>query len=226
MISIFIDESGSITNKTEKQKYFVIALLKVNDIKSLLKSYKRFISARLEKLKESDIKNEMFEGNKFREIKGNAFSPELKKEFVKYFARNEYFELYYIILQNQKLTDSFCKNTARAFNFSLRKNFEYLLNKELIEKDTYYLQLDERNEKTEAKYFLENYLNTEIAINYTEDINFKVKYYDSASQPLIQIADVFSNLMYSNLITNNYYEEIEMLKENGYIKNIYFFPLG
>lgn len=42
---------------------------------------------------------------------------------------------------------------------------------------------------------------------------------------IIQIADVFSNLYFSELKTNVYTKEIESMKEKGYLKHIFEFPL-
>ena len=53
----------------------------------------------------------------------------------------------------------------------------------------------------------------------------KVHYYDSSQNVFIQIADVFSNLLYSNMLTNGEYNDtIKELKENGYILAPFIFP--
>ncbi len=67
-----------------------------------------------------------------------------------------------------------------------------------------YFHIDERNIRTEAKYTLEDYLNTELLFNNILDQNIKVEYYDSCNSILIQIADVFANIFYSNLLNGNY----------------------
>ena len=41
----YIDESGSINNHLSHNKYFVIALVRVLNKKSLKRSYKRFVSS-------------------------------------------------------------------------------------------------------------------------------------------------------------------------------------
>lgn len=88
------------------------------------------------------------------------------------------------------------------------------------------LQLDERNEKTETKFFLENYLNTELALNGIFSGNFFVSYFDSMNNDLIQLADVFANLYYSHLQTNGYGKELQLLKEMGILKFIFEFPVA
>lgn len=48
--------------------------------------------------------------------------------------------------------------------------------------------MDERNEKTETKFFLENYLNTELMLGGVTQGKFNVSYFDSANNKFIQIA--------------------------------------
>lgn len=50
-MNIYIDESGSINNHSSHEKYFVIALIKVNDKKKVEKAYKRFVSNNIARLK-------------------------------------------------------------------------------------------------------------------------------------------------------------------------------
>ncbi|MBQ1959848.1 MAG: hypothetical protein II354_05400, partial [Firmicutes bacterium] len=77
----------------------------------------------------------------------------------------------------------------------------------------------------ETKHFLENYLNTELLLAGIIEDECKVSYFDSANNIIIQIADVFANLMFSQLKTGAYTEEFEKMKDDGYIKNIFNFPL-
>jgi len=97
--------------------------------------------------------------------------------------------------------------------------------REYLEGKTLFLHIDERNVKTESRYSLEDYLNQEMVLNFDFFEKVEVKYYDSANSQLIQIADVFSNIMYSNMITEGAYEkEIENLKAQGYILPLFWFP--
>lgn len=91
--------------------------------------------------------------------------------------------------------------------------------------DEYNIQLDERNQKTKTKYFLEEYLNTEL--NLHENIinhNINVQYFDSSNNAIVQIADVFANIYYSNLRTSNYEKEIKDMRRNGYLVKEFKFP--
>lgn len=234
---IYIDESGSINNHIPNNKFFIIALIHVTNKDSLKRAYKRFISANHDKLRELDkskmhpktgkiIKSggKMFINDSFKELKGSQFDKEMKQSFVNFFSRKQSFEIYYIKIANDRLTDHFCKNTARVFNYTIKLAIEYLIRKGYLPNENYSLQLDERNEKTETKFFLENYLNTELSMNGTASGKFDVTYYDSSNNSLIQIADVFANLYYSHLQTGGYDTEIKKLKDTGILKFIFEFP--
>lgn len=230
-MNIYIDESGSINNHAPNNKYFVVALLCVTNRESLKRAYKRFVSSNyncllaLDQRKSSpNSKGKMFSNGKFRELKGAQFDRGMKQKFVEFFSRKPVFEIYYIKILNEKLTDAFCANTARVFNYVLKLALEYLIQNGYLPDEDCHLQLDERNEKTESKYFLENYLNTELSMNQTATSHFQVSYFDSSGNDLIQLADVFSNLYYSYLLTGHYKEEIKTLKEAGILKFIFEFP--
>jgi len=135
------------------------------------------------------------------------------------------FEVYYIKIYNKRLTDRFCENTARVFNYTLRLAIKYYLNTEMWEDEEYNLMLDERNEKTDSRYFLENYLNTELLFDGTTENKFNVEYFDSANNQLIQIADIFANLLYSHLKNGCYEAEFNILRQKGILRNIYEFPI-
>ena len=87
------------------------------------------------------------------------------------------------------------------------------------------LQIDERNTKTKSRFFLEEYLQTEFTPRNIVRGRVTVQYFDSADNFGVQIADVFSNLYYSHLMTHNYVDTFDMLKREGIIHNIFQFPL-
>lgn len=237
-MNIYIDESGSINNHIPNNKYFVIALIHVKNKECLKKAYKRFVSSNHDRLLELDqdkvhpktgkvIKEggKMFLNGNFQELKGSQFDKEMKQKFVEFFSRKQTFEVYYIKIANDKLTDHFCQNTARVFNYSLKLALEYFIRKGYLPNEDCILQLDERNEKTETKFFLENYLNTELSMNGTATGKFDVSYFDSANNSLVQIADVFANLYYSHLQTGGYEAEFKLLQESGIFKFAFEFPM-
>lgn len=233
-MNLFIDESGSINNKLETP--FVIAIVNVLDFKKLNTVIKRFVTSRFKKLKELDqdfynsygkltkTGNQMFHNGKFKELKGSQFDKEMKKDFVEFITKKKYFELYYLKIDNKLLTDKICENTARAFNYTLKLALSYFISHKLICDENCLIQLDERNERTEARFFLENYLNTELCLNNITEKHFTVKYLDSSDNPFIQIADILANVYYSHLNTLNYEDEMRKLKDKKILISEFSFP--
>lgn len=235
---IYIDESGSVNNHNSSHcPYFVIALVRVKDKKKTQRAYKRFVSSNLERLRELDTEKKnskgkvvkpggkMFVNGKFCELKGSQFDADMKKKFLAYFAEKQHFEVHFIKIENAKLTDKFCSNTARVFNYPLRLALGSFIKRGILPNEECILQLDERNEKTETRYFLEEYLNTELILNGTCNGPFSVQYFDSANNDIIQIADVYANWYYSHLQTGAYSEELKEQKTAGIVREIFEFPL-
>lgn len=227
MMNIYGDESGSINNRqTIMNPYFVICLVRAIDAQKLRRVYKRFVSANLDQLISLDASNgKMFKNGKFHELKGSCFDKPMKKKFVDFFSKSQLFELYYIVVDNSQLTDNFCANTARAYNYLVRIAISFLRNNRFLPDESCILQLDERNERTETKSFLENYLNTELVLTGTFSHDFKVQYYDSSQNALIQVADVFSNIMYSHCMTHAYTDQMNILRDGGLLKYVFKFPI-
>ena len=226
----YIDESGSMAKKNNtyyKNKYFIICILRPLNKDKLKRVFKRFISSNLKELRTLDKENKMFYNNgKFKELKGSFLNVDMKKKFINYFCRNNLFELYFIVCHNQRVKPYFYDNTARAFNYVLKKAFEHLSNHAYIPKSQNYLLIDERNVKTGTKATLEEYLNTELVTGkYIQD-SFSIKYHASETIPLIQIADVFSNIFHTNLLSpHSLNSEVRKMLVDGYIKKEFSFPL-
>ena len=234
---LFIDESGSINNHIPNNRFFTIALVRPLQKDSLRRAYKRFISSNYEGLKTLDqdkihpktgkvIKcgGKMFSGNKFVELKGAQFDRNMKLKFAGFFAQKASFELYYIKISNKALSDAVCEKSSRVFNYSIRRALETFIREGLLPDEDCFLQIDERNEKKELRFFLENYLNTELNVSGAAAGNFGAMYFDSRANYMIQIADVFSNLFYSHLQTGAYGPQLEKLRDAGILKSIFSFP--
>lgn len=223
---LYIDESGSMTKKhAQYNPFFVIALVRAHNPDKIRRLHKRFVHKYFDSLRALDDGEHMFRNDRFHELKGSKFTPSLKSSFVSYFCRNNNFEVYYIVVDNKKISGTLYDNTARAFNYFLKLALECFIKRSILTDDTYVIQLDERNERTDTKHFLQNYLNTELRMNGTLSTDVQVLYFDSAQNRIIQIADVLANLYYSHLLTGNYKKEIDYMQEAGCLKFIFQFPL-
>lgn len=227
MEHLYIDESGSMTNVyTKNNKYFVVSIIRVLDEKKLNRSLKFFIRKHLKELELNDRSNRMFSNGKFKELKGSGMSPNLKKEFIKFVAQDKSFEIFYIVLDNSKINSNLYENTARAFNFTLKCAIEYLLNHKYLNKnEEIFIKVDERNERPDAKAFLEQYLNTSFQLENHLTKEIIVRYFDSKDNLLIQLADVFANIKFSELMTGTYKNEFKLLENSKILKFTYKFPL-
>ena len=118
---LYIDESGSMTiDHFNDWPYFVIAIVRCGNPDKLKTLYKRFIKKHMNELHEADTKSRMFQNERFHELKGSAFTPSLKSEFVSYFAREGTLEVYYIVLDNARIAEHAkdSKNILIFYNYS------------------------------------------------------------------------------------------------------------
>lgn len=223
-MNIYIDESGSINTKNIYP--FIIGIVIPTDVVKLKKVYKRFVSKYYKDLKNLDKANKMFRKDGFfLELKGACFDKNMKLNFLDYFCRNNLFKVRYIVLNNTKIEEKFVENKARTFNFLMKLFIENCFHLKYFSDKEVSLQIDERNIKTNSKYSLEDYLNQELRLNLDLIEKAKVVYFDSAKNTIIQIADVFSNIKFSDYATNGAYKDI--LKEyykKGYILKDFYFP--
>lgn len=226
-MNLYMDESGSVHPVSNRlNRFFIIGIIIPKNTQKLRRVYKIFVRKNFEKLKKLDKENKMFDTNvKFQELKGFCFDKQMKLEFIDFFCQNDLFKIGYIILDNNKLQKKFIANKARTFNYLLKLFLTSFLQRKYIMDKQIFLHIDERNVRTGSKYSLEDYLNQEMSLNLGLLDRVNVQYYDSAQNPLIQIADVFSNIMYSNLATQGAYQkEIEKLMKKGYILPLFTFP--
>lgn len=225
MEHLYVDESGSMSHEYANAfPYFIICTIRVKDPDKLKKLYKRFVSKYFEDLKKLDD-GKMFNENKFKELKGSSFDYEMKKNFVDYFCRNDFFEVYYIKVLNANVKPKLYKNTARAFNFLYKLKLRFFLKTKSLPNSEYIIQFDNRNQKNDSKNSLEDYLNTELHLNeeLTEEIH--VEYFNSECNTFIQIADVFSNIFYSYCFHPKKYNPlIKKIKKSKALKGIFKFP--
>jgi len=223
---VYIDESGSINRACIGDEYFVVALLYVRDKEKLKLIFKRFINKNINSLKKLDKADKMFTDEKFVELKGSALNTSMKRRFLKFFAQNNLFKVIYIKVHNSSLESKFCENSARSFNYLIRKTTQVLFDKKVFEQGDYFLHIDERNIRTDSRRTLEDYLNTELRLNLGYESNFKIQYFDSCNNKLIQIADVLSNIFYSSIYNRRLKEDLEKIRRDGYIPLIFKFPLN
>lgn len=132
---------------------FIITLIVPTDKRKLEITYKRFVSKYYDDLKILDKDNKMFLNEKFHELKGSQFDKLMKKKFVEFFSKKKHFEIYYIRIKNCQLSNDFCKNTARAFNYVIRLALQYLITNNFLSKKISFYSLMKEMKKRKLKTF-------------------------------------------------------------------------
>ena len=227
-MNMYMDESGSVHPVSKRlNRFFVIGVVMPKNEERLKRVYKVFVRRNFERLRVLDKQNRMFQKNgKFMELKGSCFDRNMKLQFLEFFCQNDLLRVGYIVLDNDKLQKKFISNKARTFNYLLKLFFLNAVKRKYIWDRQLFLQIDERNVRTDSKFYLEDYLNQEMVLNMDLLENVRVQYFDSAQNKLIQIADVFSNILYSNMVTlGGYNQELIRLRREGYILPLFRFPM-
>ena len=161
----------------------------------------------------------------FKELKGSALNRDLKLEFLDYFCKNNLIKVRYIVLDNMRIDKRFAINKARTFNYLMKLFLQNSIHNGYIQDRDIFLQIDERNIKTNSKFSLEDYIHQELVLDKNDIDDVKVQYFDSSNNSIIQIADVFANIRYSDYLTGNaYYNSLKNYKKQGYILKDFKFP--
>ena len=201
-IFVYLDESGSI-HKNSKTKYFAVGGYisfekNKNKIVSKYKKNNKIIKIENNYDLEKEVKSyEMTKKQKiniFKDIQEIDKFYGCVKVFVKSYMKKEIYE------------------SNIFFNYAVKLVFKDciipIINN-IKETVNFIVSVDNRNIRVGDLNNLENYLNTEFCLN---NYNFKIKYYDSATNYGIQLADLIVNTFY------NSYKDINIV--NDVINNI------
>ena len=195
-VYVYLDESGSI-HKNSNTKYFAVGgyFCFFSDRNKIISTYKRI-------------------NKSIKDIRNIPLNTEIKSYDMKDNEKRE------IFATMQRIT-SFC-GFSIIFNKSLMK-------KEVIESNIFFnyavkiliknciipllsannikfiMSIDNRNIKVGDLKNLENYLRTEFCL---ENYNFSVKYYDSATNYGIQLADLIVNTFYNMFKNKNIIQNV------------------
>lgn len=189
-IYVYLDESGSI-HKNSNTQYFVVggywALKKDKD--KITSSYKKV-------------------NKKIKDERNIALNKEIKAIHMKEQDKIAFFEVVQDIPTFYGCAKVFDKMHMKKeiiesnifFNYAVRLLFKDcivpLFNLDRIKDDIEFIvSVDNRNIRVGELNNLENYLNTEFCL---ENFNFKIKYYDSATNYGVQLADLIVNTFYNS----------------------------
>ena len=147
------------------------------------------------------------------------------RDFARYKSAKSKKDVTYIFIDNEKVKDGFFDNPSLAYNYVLNLLLEKHLKNNNLPFDDYLIEIDQRNLKKISINSLEEYLNIELKIRQNLVQSLNIEYYDSKDNLLVQVSDFFSNLYFSYLRFPHEYKQLfNKLKDNNYIKDIYYYP--
>lgn len=201
---LYIDESGTIPKSetiVDKDDCFVLGIIISSCPVKIRRCFRKGIvnlTNKFDKYKqELDISGEIKGSNVREKHKEMIFSRVYDKH-------SDTWELGIIRLHNKSASNNFRENSARAFNYLVWTFLRYYFthNKILTEPvEKIYLTIDERNVASKSRYELEGYLqmkNFELSVSTNTSLfsEARVKYVDSSTESLVQMADMVANSYY------------------------------
>lgn len=90
-----------------------------------------------------------------------------------------------------------------SFNYFIGLSLKSICYSQVIENESLFMLIDERNQSVQSLNSLEEYLKIEFTLNNTLLSNVTVKYKDSKTKDLIQIADIFANTLYRVCVSHS-----------------------
>src|SRR5699024_3570034 len=183
------DESGSITAvRKYNRRFFVIGFISPKDTEEIKRISRTFRKAKVDYLKHNPGVNL----NPKIEIKGSEMDFKMKEYILEELIKKCDFTFHYALIDNYHLVPKLQKEPHITFNYLINT---YFCDNHSTGITDLRLKLDDRNKAIINLRDLENYLQTNLFIN-TEVLTVSVKYHLSHNVELIQIADVFCNLIY------------------------------
>lgn len=183
------DESGSITTSTHfKNRYFVIGFLSFTDTKDLVNIERSFRKLKVNYLKAHPETNL----NIKKEIKGSDMSLDMKRYILTGLCKRHSITFNYAIIDNHKLYNKLRTAPHITFNYLISTYFNdnHKTNIKVLK-----LRLDDRNKAVDNLDDLQHYLQTNLYIN-TDIEKVFVSYHLSHNSAMIQVADIFCNLVH------------------------------
>ncbi len=200
-LKLYVDESGSITASADRKKrYFVIAYAQTSNPNNVIRQFRK---AKVDFLKMQstptfDIKDE---------IKGSEMPYAMKKLIFQRLAEKTDITFHYKIIDNNNLTTNLINSPSISFNYFIGLSLKSICHSQTIQSESLFMLIDERNQSVQSLNSLEEYLKIEFTLNNTLLSDVTVKYKDSKTKDLIQIADIFANTLYRVCVshaTGNY----------------------
>lgn len=186
--SFYGDESGSITTSDIfVNRFFVIGFVGLNDTDKIQKINRDF-----RKLKVKYIEKNNLDLDYKKEIKGSQMSLDMQIYILEKLCKKHELTLHYAIIDNHELYEKLRKQPHITFNYLINTYFKDNHRTGITKLK---LRLDDRNKALIDLKDLEFYLKNELYVN-TDVETVEVSYHLSHNVPMIQIADIFCNMLF------------------------------
>lgn len=183
MSYIYIDESGDLGTKKVSSKYFVIAVIKVENSKKLEKIIKKT---------RRDFKKKMLTSN---EVKGGNLPYDLKIKILKKLKNIDY-EVFIIVFDKENRYKIGYGDNKKAYDI-LSSRLAKLIN---IDKPTFIFIDKSKNKQEEIDNFNELFLNN---LNNIKKQPIKIEHTNSIHYKGLQMADLISWSTFQNFENDN-----------------------
>lgn len=190
-MDFYFDESGNLGKDGDYFVFSVFATKNPKRFKNLVKKYRKKWGKSIP----------------LKELKGAKTSPFQKISLFNDFNKKKDFIVGYIVCRKDKINPHLLKDKNIMYNYLLswlvQRSVKYALNQKRIT-----LHIDEHDIKVSSKNSFEDYIKINAYTKWNYEGEIEVKYWDSARNNLIQIADIISNTVYQ------YYEKKKNLAFN------------
>ncbi|MCH4984477.1 DUF3800 domain-containing protein [Macrococcoides goetzii] len=184
-ITFYGDESGTITLCNDAHlKYFYIGMISTNEKDKVKRVFR--------KSKMHYIKHKNSNRDYTKEIKGSEMNADMKGYILEQLVEKTDITFHYIVADNHHLRKILREKPHITFNFLIGRFLKVNCVKGF---EQIHLILDNRNKNVDRLKDLQYYLETEL-IATTDISQVKVQYVDSKQSDLVQVADVFNNLLF------------------------------
>lgn len=187
--SFYGDESGSITmDNAFINRFFVIGFIGLDNTQIIEKINRDFRKIKVKYIEDNNLKLDYK-----KEIKGSKMPLDMQLYILEKLCKKHKLTLHYAIIDNHMLFGKLRKEPHITFNYLVNTYFK---DNHRTGISKLKLRLDDRNKALINLKDLEFYLQNELFV-YTDVEKVDVSYHLSHNVPMIQIADIFCNMIFS-----------------------------
>ncbi|EKD56407.1 MAG: hypothetical protein ACD_58C00200G0008 [uncultured bacterium] len=201
-MNIYIDESGDLGSAKKSGKYFIIAIVSINNPKQIETWMRRIRSRKLNK-----------KDRKASEAKAVSASHEFKKYFYEHLINLD-FKISFVVIKKSKITTRLKKEQGLIYLYMIKKGVANTLTKN---NNPILITIDRRHFQKLTKESFNIGLKEFLMINCGSNNSIKIHHIDSSTNNLLQFVDFIvyaagrkyniDDLKWYNYLKKNIYKE-------------------